>query len=92
LKNKDKKIIDAYIAKHGVNLNPKKLEEYARKKNIHINVMGELEHRALKKKLLSDLGLPDNLDMEKEGNQLKVQEAIDSLSPEKRAEYLKQVN
>jgi DNA-directed RNA polymerase specialized sigma24 family protein len=92
MKNKDKKIVDAYIKKHGDKLNPKKLEEYARKKGIHINVMKEIEHRKMKKRLLDDLGLPDNLDMEKEENQLKVQAAIDALSPEKKAEFMKQVD
>lgn len=92
MKAKDKKIIDAYIKKHGNKLNPNKLEEYARKKGIHINVMDELEHRRLRKELLGDLGLPENLDMEKEENQLKVQAIIKALSPEKRAEYIKKVN
>lgn len=91
MKTKDKKIIDKYLAKHGVDVNPKKLEEYARKKGIYINVMDELEHRKLRKKLLGDLGLSENMDMEKHENQLKVQEAIDALSPEKKAEYMKQV-
>ena len=75
-----------------INLNPKKLEEYAKKKGIHINVMAELEHRKLKQKLLKDLNLPENLDMEDERNQLKVKEAIEALNPEQRQEYLKQVN
>ena len=90
MKNKDKKIIDRYMAKHP-DVKPEKLEEYARSKGIHINVMNEIEHRALKKKLLEDLNLPANLDMEKEENQLKVQDAINALSVEKRVEYLKQV-
>lgn len=89
--NRDKKIIDAYIAKHGSKLNPKKLEEYARSKGIHINVIQELEHRALKKKMMDDLNLPVDFDLEKEENQLILQKAINTLSPEKRTEYLKQV-
>ncbi len=89
--NRDKKIIDAYIKKHGSKLNPKKLEEYARSKGIHINVVEELEHHALKKKIIEDLNLPIDFDLEKEENQLLLQKAINSLSAEKRAEYLKQV-
>jgi hypothetical protein len=88
--NKDKKIIDAYIAKHGIN--PKKLEEYAKLKGIHINVMQELEHRALKKKMIEDLNLPIDFDLEKKENQLILQNAINNLSPEKKVEYLKRVN
>lgn len=89
MNNKDKKIIDAYIKKHGKKLNPKKLEEYAKNKGIHINVMAELEHRKLKKQLLEDLNLPADLDMEKEENQIRVQSAIENISPEKREEYMK---
>jgi len=89
--NKDKKIIDAYIVKHGSKLNPKKLEEYAKSKGIHINVMEELEHRALRKKMMKDLNLPMDLDLEKQENQLLIQKAINALSPEKQTEYLKQV-
>ncbi len=92
MRAKDKKIIDKYIAKHGANVNPKKLEEYAKKKGIHVNVMDELEHRKLKKKLLNDLNLPANLDMQKEDNQSRVQAALDALSPDQRDKYLEQVN
>lgn len=88
--SRDKKIIDAYITKHGSKLNPKKLEEYAKSKGIHINVIQELEHRALKKKMMEDLNLPVDFDLEKEENQLILQKAINALSPEKKAEYLKQ--
>jgi len=88
---KDKKIIDAYITKHGSKLNPKKLEEYAKSKGIYINAIEELEHRSLKKKMMEDLNLPSDLDLEKQENQLLLQKAINNLSPEKKTEYLKQV-
>lgn len=85
---KDKKVIDAYMKKHAKNLNPVKLEEYAKSKGIHINAMKEIEHIELQNRLCEDLGLPKNLDMSRKENQVRVHEAIENLSPEKRNEYI----
>lgn len=86
---KDRKIINAYMKKHGNKLDPIKLEEYARKKGIHVNAMKEVEHQKLQAQLCEDLGLPSNLDMNRKENQLRVHEAIENLSPEKRNDYIK---
>jgi hypothetical protein len=86
----DKKIIDRYMAKHP-NVNPKKLEEYARSKGIHINVMKEVEHDLLKKQICSDLELPLDLDLQDPEHQEMFYRAIEHLPKEKRDEYIKKI-
>lgn len=88
--SKDKKIIDRYIKKHP-NATPKKIEEYAKSKGIHISVIQSSEHERMRKEMIKDLGIKENLDLQKPEDQKKLMDAIQSLPKEKRDEYLRQV-
>lgn len=90
MNTKHKKIIDRYMTKHP-NATPEKIEEYAKKKGIHISVMAEVEHRILKNKMMKDLGIEEELDLDNPEDQKKLMDAIENLTPDKKAEYLKQV-
>ncbi|MEA3451737.1 MAG: hypothetical protein U9Q83_07515 [Bacteroidota bacterium] len=84
---KDKKIIDAYMKKHP-NASAKKIERYAEKQGIHINVMPDYDYKKLKAKMMKDAGLPLGLDLESKGGQIKLLRAVTSMSKEKQAEFL----
>jgi hypothetical protein len=85
---KDKKIIDRYLIKHP-NAKPEKIEEYARKHGIYIDVMFELEHRRLKTSMNQDLGLPDNFELDTEEHQKLFQQKFNNLSDEQKLKYQK---
>ena len=55
-KEKDKKIIDNYMKKHP-NAIPKKIEQYASKKGISIDVMLEEKRQYIMKSIFDELGL-----------------------------------
>lgn len=84
--NKDKKIIDRYMQKHP-NVIPEKIQKYAEKKGIYIDVMSMVEHRKLKDKISKELGLED-LDLDKEEDKKKLWDAVNKLPEDKKQEFL----
>ena len=55
-KEKDKKIIDNYMKKHP-KASPKKIEEYAEKKGINVDVMLEKKRQEIINSVYKELGL-----------------------------------
>lgn len=85
--NKDKKIIDRYMQKHP-NASPEKIKKYAEKKGIYIDVMPMIEHKKLKDKISSELGLSE----EEMKDDEKLWDAINELPEDKKQEFLDMKN
>ena len=70
----------------------KKIEEYAKKKGIYIDVRPEAEHERIKKELARDLGISENLDMEKEEDRMIVLDSCSNIDSKTQLKYEEIIN
>lgn len=66
------------------NASPEKIQKYAEKKGIYIDVMPMVEHKKLKEKISKELGLSE----EEMKDDEKLWSAINKLSEDKKQEFL----